>query len=204
MVAPIQLSKDDFYCQPNGQLPDQVVIHIDRVKELHKPTYLAHVKMSPYACCYLQTKKDWRVRTDPVSFGGPNAKINKEIRLPYQGEPHVIVQVYIKEPIRDEFIGECPLDLLPVINSKTRTWEGWITLYRQKGTQVSGKVYVSLNLRGGSMYDPAWPACTFGMAKRMQGPPRGKQMKGGSPYEYKGYNGPGYRTNPELSCPFCC
>eukprot|EP01055_Gregarina_sp_Pseudo9_P000491 Gregarina_sp_Pseudo_9__490@NODE_1311_length_1696_cov_20_599879_g1232_i0_p5_GENE_NODE_1311_length_1696_cov_20_599879_g1232_i0NODE_1311_length_1696_cov_20_599879_g1232_i0_p5_ORF_typecomplete_len105_score20_79_NODE_1311_length_1696_cov_20_599879_g1232_i013601674 len=39
--------------------------------------------MDPYVGVYLQSKRDWRVCTPPVTFGGANPTINKEIRFSY-------------------------------------------------------------------------------------------------------------------------
>lgn len=215
-TASENISRDDYYCQPNGQLPDMVVVHIDKCRDLYKPTYLAKVKMDPYVAVYLQSKKAWRVATSPVSFGGANPTINKEIRLPYTGEPMLVVQVFAKEPIRDEFIGECPLDLLPVINSTSRSWRGPVTVYGSKGTVVRGEVVLSLTLRGGTPFDPRMPACRVGQlqkhpryspmgAPRQPGPAR-SPMGYQSPmaeYPYRGQQRPnaGYGGK---ECPFCC
>eukprot|EP01053_Blabericola_migrator_P013178 Blabericola_migrator_1__13177@NODE_904_length_6135_cov_68_019281_g633_i0_p3_GENE_NODE_904_length_6135_cov_68_019281_g633_i0NODE_904_length_6135_cov_68_019281_g633_i0_p3_ORF_typecomplete_len211_score14_30C2/PF00168_30/0_00096C2C2_1/PF11618_8/0_031_NODE_904_length_6135_cov_68_019281_g633_i042924924 len=197
--TPVKLRPSDYYCQPNGTLPQEVVLHIGQCRDLYKPTYLAKVKMDPYAAAYLQGKIEWRVKTAPVKFGGSNATIDKEIRLAYAGEPLVIIQIYIKEPIRDELIGQCPLDLLPLINSHSRRWAGPVTLYGKKGTVVHGQVDVSITLKGGSPYDPRNPACTVGQMQRAGGVfDRFKQP--GSPYRSPQYNSPQYRP----PAPFCC
>eukprot|EP01054_Gregarina_sp_Poly1_P009542 Gregarina_sp_Poly_1__9541@NODE_600_length_7248_cov_149_324885_g463_i0_p5_GENE_NODE_600_length_7248_cov_149_324885_g463_i0NODE_600_length_7248_cov_149_324885_g463_i0_p5_ORF_typecomplete_len217_score10_76C2/PF00168_30/1_7e07_NODE_600_length_7248_cov_149_324885_g463_i054606110 len=197
------ISKEEFLCQPNGRLPDTVVVYLDQCKDLYKPTVLAKVKMDPYVGVYLVSKKTWRVCTSPKTFGGANPKIDKEVKLPFEGEPLVVVQVFAKEPIRDEFIGECPLDLLPILNSPSRSWHGPITIYGNRGTTVRGVVILTVSLTGGTPFDPHYPACTVAQSRQRHVFGRhmgggGGDFRGNAPY------GPTRQQKQAPSFPFCC
>lgn len=176
--------------QPCGQLPQVVSVHVQSASNLYRPTFASNFKMDPYMCAYLSGHKESTGKTTPIVFGGNCPVINQDIDLVFRGEPLLILQAFDKDMIHDEFIGEAPLDLLPVINTRQRRWTGPVTVYGQKGTIPHGEILVTLSFKGGDPYDPARPAMHRGELEDGDPGPLFSKLN-----EQTAYNGYEYEIN---------